>query len=162
MAIQRTPELLRLLLEGEVEFVIIGGVAAIAHGSAAFTLDFDIAAPLTEANLIRLLGALASHHPRYAMAGDKRPVTEPPAVLASNRNLYLLTDLGRLDILGEVAPIGSFETLAARADEMEVLGHRCRVISLDDLILVKAHLGRGKDQLVERELRAIRARLRSR
>lgn len=162
MTIQRTPELLRLLLDARVEFVIIGGVAAIAHGSASFTVDFDIAAPLTEDNLQRLLGALAAHHPRYAHAGDKRAVTETPAVLSVNRNLYLLTDLGRLDIVTEAPPVGPYAILAERAAILEVFGHPCRVISLDDLISAKAHLGRPKDKQVELELRAIRDRSRHR
>lgn len=144
MAIQRTPELLRRLLEARVEFVIIGGVAAIAHGSAAFTLDFDIAAPLSEENLTRLLGALADLRPRYALAADKRAVTESARILARNKNLYLLTDLGRLDIVSEVPPIGSYEAVASRALQVEVMGLSCLVISLDDLIAVKAHLGRDK------------------
>lgn len=161
MAIQRTPELLRLLLEEQVEFVIIGGVAAIAHGSASFTVDFEIAAPLSSENVRRLIRALGPHHPRYAHAGDKRAVTEAPELLAKNRNLYLLTDVGRLDIVTEVPPIGAYDVLAKRAAKLHVLGHDCLVISLDDLIAAKAHLGRPKDKQVELELRAIRDRLKA-
>jgi len=155
---QRTPELLRLLLDAGVEFVIIGGVAAIAYGSATFTQDFDISAPFSEENLARLLAALGPYHPRYALAVPKRPVTESPSELSANRNLYLLTDLGRLDILAEVVPVGSYEQVAARAITLELYGRPCRIISLDDLIAVKHHLGRDKDRLVERELLALRAR----
>ena len=54
---QRTPELLRLLLDHGVDFVLIGGDAAIAHGSASFTQDCDITAPLTVENLTRLMAA---------------------------------------------------------------------------------------------------------
>ncbi|MFE8603693.1 hypothetical protein [Archangium violaceum] len=155
---QQTPELLRLLLDAGVEFVLIGGVAAIAHGSATFTVDCDITAPFTEENLTRLLTAIAPHHPRYALAVPKRPVTEPPAVLAKNRNLYVLTNLGRLDILSEVPPVGSYTDVASRAVTQEIYGRSCRIISLDDLIAVKRHLGRDKDRIVERELLAVRAR----
>lgn len=114
------------MLEAKVDFVIIGGVAAIAHGSAAFTLDFDIAVPFTEENLGRLITTLAPHHPRYALAGDRRAVTEAPELLAKNRNLYLLTDLGRLDIVSEVAPVGDYQTLASRSAVLEVMGYRMR------------------------------------
>ncbi|WNG51728.1 hypothetical protein F0U60_52180 [Archangium minus] len=158
---QQTPELLRLLLDAKVEFVLIGGVAAIAHGSATFTVDCDIAAPFSEENLARLLAVLAPHHPRYALAIPKRPVTESPAELAKNRNLYLLTDLGRLDLLSEVPPVGSYAEVASRAVTLEVYGRPCRIISLDDLIAVKRHLGRDKDRLVERELLALRNRKKS-
>jgi predicted nucleotidyltransferase len=155
---QRTPELLRLLLDAGVEFILIGGVAAIAHGSATFTQDCDIAAPFTEDNLARLLAALAPYHPRYALAIPKRPVTESPSELSRNRNLYLLTDLGRLDILSEVPPVGAYAEVAARAVTLELYERPCRIIGLDDLIAVKRHLGRDKDRLVERELLAVRDR----
>lgn len=56
--IQKPPELLRLLLDAEVEFVVVGGVAAIARGSASFTVDFDVVAPLTVENVGRLLRAI--------------------------------------------------------------------------------------------------------
>lgn len=155
---QQTPELLRLLLDAGVQFVVIGGVAAVAYGSATFTQDLDIVAPFTEANLAHLLNALAPHHPRYALAMPKRPVTESPGELASYRNLYLLTDLGRLDILSAVESLGPYERVAAGAVTLELYGRPCRIMGLDDLIAVKRHLGRDKDRLVERELLALRAR----
>ena len=155
---QQTPELLRLLLDASVEFVLIGGVAAIAHGSATFTVDCDITAPFTEENLTRLLAALAPHQPRYALAVPKRRVTEAPAEVSKNRFLYLQTDLGRLDILSEVPPIGSYTDVARGAVTQELYGRACRIISLDDLIAVKRHLGRDKDRIVERELQALRDR----
>jgi hypothetical protein len=73
---QRTPELLRLLLEAGVEFVLIGDVAAIAHGASTFTLDCDIAASFSESNLARLLATLGPYNPRYALAVPKRSVTD--------------------------------------------------------------------------------------
>lgn len=85
-------------------------------------------------------------------------MTESPAELAANRNLYLLTDLGRLDVLSEVVPVGPYVEVAARAATFELYGRSCRIISLDDLIAVKHHLGRDKDRAVERELLALRAR----
>jgi hypothetical protein len=77
--------------------------------------------------------------------------------LAEFRNLYLLTTLGRLDVLREVPPVGDFARVASQAMEIEFCGLPCRVISLDDLIRVKESLGRPKDQTALVELRAIRA-----
>ena len=154
---QQTPELLRRLMDAGVEFVLIGGVAAIAHGSATFTQDCDITAPFTEENLARLLTALGPYNPRYALAIPKRVVTEAPADLTSHRNLYLLTDLGRLDILSEVPPIGPYAVVASRAVSRQAFGRTCRIISLEDLIAVKSHLGRDKDRLVVHELKALQA-----
>ena len=62
---QKTPELLRALLEAEVDFVVVGGVAAIAHGSATFTLDMDVVAPLSVENCERILCALGPLSPRF-------------------------------------------------------------------------------------------------
>ncbi|MEN9798123.1 MAG: hypothetical protein RL653_1819 [Pseudomonadota bacterium] len=51
-------ELLAVLLRGEVEFVVVGGVAAVAHGSSTMTKDIDVVAPLTAENCARILAAL--------------------------------------------------------------------------------------------------------
>jgi len=149
-------ELFHRLVAEEVDFVVVGGVAAAAYGSAMVTDDLDIAAPFTVENMRRLLAAVQGLHPRYFMTPDRRPVAEPAEQLATLRNLYLLTDLGRLDILGSVPPVGTFEEVARRAERMTIVGHEVRVISLDDLIAVKADIGRPKDRHVELELRAIR------
>ncbi|HVE84059.1 MAG TPA: hypothetical protein VND93_14480, partial [Myxococcales bacterium] len=146
-------ELFRRLTAEGVDFIVVGGVAAVAYGSAMATDDLDIAAPFTVENMRRLLAALEGLHPRYFMTPDKRPVAESAEQLAKNRNLYLLTDLGRLDILGSVPPVGTFEEVAQRAEVMTVLGQPVRVIALDDLIAVKAAVGRPKDRHVEHELR---------
>jgi predicted nucleotidyltransferase len=160
MAIQRTPELVELLVQSKVEFIIIGGVAAIAYGSATFTRDFDICAPLSVENLRRLMVALQAQHPRFALTPNKAPVTQTPEELAAFKNLYLLTDLGRLDVLGQVSGVGGYSTLVSRARNIELHGKRCQIISLDDLIVAKSALGRPKDLQVEKELRAIRERTR--
>lgn len=155
---QSPVELLKVLFDARVDFVLVGGVAAVAHGSATFTQDIDVAAAFSAENLRRLTEALAPYHPRFALTVDKRPVDKTPEELSQFKNLYLLTDLGRLDLLSEIPPIGSFEQVRARAEEIELLGYRCRVISLDDLIEVKESLGREKDRAVLMELRAIRDR----
>lgn len=158
--IQNTPELLRLLLDAEVEFVVVGGVAAIAHGSASFTVDFDVVAPLTVENVSRLLRALAPWEPRFYQAAGKPRVERSAEELAEFKNLYLDTTLGRIDILGSLPPVGDYETVMSRALTVPLFGHPCRIVSLDDLIAVKAHVARPKDKLVELELRAIRDRRR--
>jgi hypothetical protein len=72
------------------------------------------------------------------------------------RNLYLRTDLGPLDLLSSILGVGDFARVHARSAEIELFGRECRVISLDDLILAKEALGREKDILAVKELRAIR------
>ena len=72
--------------------------------------------------------------------------------------MYVETDLGRLDLLGET-PIGNYAQLVTRAEPMQLGATTVKVIALDDLIAIKQALGRPKDKLVEAELRAIRERL---
>lgn len=151
-------ELLRRLVERQVEFVVVGGIAAAAYGAEIFCDDLDVAFPFTLDNLRRLLPALEGLHPRYAMSPDRRPVLEPPEHFVGFKTLYLATDLGRLDLLCSVPPIGDYERVASRAEELTVYDFRVRIIALDDLIAVKAHVGRPKDRPMEQELRAIRAK----
>jgi hypothetical protein len=70
-------------------------------------------------------------------------------------NLYLETSLGPIDLLGSIKGVGEFERVHARSVEVELFGRRCRVISIEDLILAKEALNRPKDALAAQELRAI-------
>ncbi len=156
---QKSDELLKLLVGANAEFVIVGGVAANLHGSSYATKDLDIVAPLTIENCRRLLTALGSLSPRFYQAHGKPLVQRPPEELAECKNLYLLTDLGIIDILGSLPPIGAYDQVAASAVSVVIFGVECSVVSLDHLIEVKHHVGRPKDRAVELELRAIRERL---
>jgi hypothetical protein len=106
-----TDALLSALLDAHVEFVVIGGTAAIAHGAVTPTQDLDIAAPFTEANLERLLGAIRRFRPRHATRPDLGEVWQSPAELTRFRLLLFQTDIGRLDVLPNVEPIGGYEAL---------------------------------------------------
>lgn len=151
--------LLARLLDAGVEFVVIGGVAALSYGALTPTQDLDVAAPMTEANLERLLAAVRPLHPYHAMRRDLGEVSQSAQQLTKFRLLLLQTDAGRLDVLGTVDPIGPYEDL--RWIEVELVeGRAVRVLDLDQLIEIKAYLRRPKDKVVELELRAIRDRLR--
>jgi predicted nucleotidyltransferase len=150
--------LLGALQDAGVEFCVIGGVAAIAHGALTPTQDLDVAAPMTVENLSRLLAALAPYHPKHATRPDLGVITASAQELTHFRLLLLDTDLGRLDVLKTVEPIGEFDQL--HMSELSLVSDQLvRVITLDQLIEVKAHLRRPKDKIVESELRAIRDRL---
>ncbi len=100
-------------------------------------------------------------HPRNATRPDLGELDATPEQLARYRNLYLVTDSGRLDVLGEVPPLASVAELVGAAEPLEFLGATCKVISLDHLITIKESVGRPKDLLVVAELKAIRDRLRN-
>lgn len=161
MSIQDTPRLLTLLVDAGVRFVVIGGVAAIAHGASTFTRDLDVLVTFDADNIARMLGALREHDPRAALDPAHRPIPSDLQALDGFRNLYVTTDLGRLDLLGET-PIGNYARLAERAVPMTLAGVSVQVIALDDLIAIKRALGRPKDLLVATELEAIRERLHGR
>jgi len=155
MSTQDTPGLLTLLVDAGVHFVVIGGVAAIAHGASTFTRDLDVLVAFDTDTISRLLDALKEHDPRAAIDPARRPIPKDIAAFEGFRNLYLTTDLGRLDLIGET-PIGDFAHLVERAVPMTLAGVAVRVIALDDLIAIKRAVGRPKDILVATELEAIR------
>lgn len=156
--LQDTPRLLRALADVGVDFLIVGGVAAIAHGATTFTRDLDVLVRFDLPNVERLLGALAAHAPRFALHPTHPPVDQPAAELATFKSVCLLTNLGRLDVLGRL-PNGTFADLVDTADPMELAGVPCRVLGLEALIASKEMLGRDKDRLAVAELRAVRDRL---
>jgi predicted nucleotidyltransferase len=153
---QRNLAILERLTDGGVEFCIIGGIAAVLHGATRTTIDLDVAAPFTEENLTRLLSALADLDVRHATRPDLRVADEPMSRLLTFRMLLLETDMGRLDVLRDVAPLGPYSAL--HTVEMEVGPRRCKILGLDDLITVKRSLTRPQDLEVALQLEAIRKR----
>lgn len=150
---QNNAALVRALVDANVEFIVIGGVAAILHGVSRVTSDLDIAAPLSRDNLERLLRALEPHRPVHATRPDLRLLDEPIERLMTFRLLLIETALGRLDVLPRVEPIGDYGVL--QAVDMTLAGHVVRVIERHQLITVKESLSRPKDREVALELRAI-------
>ncbi len=151
----QTERLLCALQDAGVRFAVIGGVAAVAHGASTPTQDLDVAAAMEPENVRRLLAALKPFRPRHVLRPDLGVITDEADVLSRYRMLLIDTDLGRIDVLASVEPIGSLDALETVEMEL-VAGRRFEVISLDQLIEVKASLSRPKDRTVETELRAIR------
>jgi predicted nucleotidyltransferase len=149
-------QLIQRLCDADIEFVIVGGFAAVLHGSSLVTRDLDICAVLTAENVQKLRSAFRDVHPAHRLTSQKLSFLENPEPGVEVHNLYLRTDLGPLDVLGSILGVGDFERIRGQAAEVELFGRRCRVISLDDLIRAKEALGREKDQLAAKELRAIR------
>jgi predicted nucleotidyltransferase len=153
-------ELLRLLSEHGVDFVIIGGVAAVTHGSARMTEDLDISAPLDHQSAVKIIETLAGVHPRWRMRPGS-PIIRPDSPnLRGLKSLYLRTDLGQLDVLGDLPGVCTFAELADKTVLMDFRGLRCRVLDLPTLIAAKRFAGRGKDKSSLRELEIIQQKLR--
>ncbi|HEY0968009.1 MAG TPA: nucleotidyltransferase [Opitutaceae bacterium] len=150
--------LLRRLAEAGLDFVIVGGFAAVTHGSSYVTRDVDICAVLTAENVAKLRKALADWNPRHRLTPQRLSFLHHPQPGIPIENLYLETDKGVVDVLSSILGIGDFERLKQTADEIDVEGMRFRVMSLNDLIVAKEALGREKDLLTAKELRAIAAK----
>ncbi|MFO1466607.1 MAG: nucleotidyltransferase [Steroidobacteraceae bacterium] len=149
--------LLQRLSDVGVEFVVVGGVAAVLHGSSMVTRDLDVCATLSSENLQKLRDALRDLHPVHRIASERRSFLESSEPGVSLRNLYLQTDLGALDILGEITGVGDFRQVLASAIDVDLFGRKVKVIALDQLIKAKEAVGRHKDLLAVAELRAISA-----
>jgi predicted nucleotidyltransferase len=153
----RFRELLRRLSEAGVEFVVVGGLAVIAHGHARATLDLDVCYARTPENLRRLASALRPVRPRLRGAPAELPFLWDERTLRNGLNFTLVTDEGDLDLLGEVTGLGNHGDIALRAIEVDLHGAPVRMLGLDDLIRSKAAAGRAKDLVDLEALRAIAA-----
>ena len=147
--------LLRHLVEGGVDFVVIGGVAATTRGSVAFTQDLDISYAPDRENLDRLGHVLVDLGARLRGVTDDVPFVPDGRKLKRTRVLTLATPIGSIDLLA--APDGSpgYKSLRERATVEVVAGVEVRVASLDDLIAMKKAAGRPKDLVAVEELEAI-------
>ncbi len=103
----------RALRDAELEFVIIGGVAATFHGSAAVTFDLDICYSKDDENLARLAKALGPFHPRPRGFPENLPFLWDARTLRNGSLFTLATDLGDIDLLGEVTGLGSYSDVKA-------------------------------------------------
>lgn len=147
--------LLRILARHEVEFILVGGVAAVAHGSARLTQDLDIVYRRGPQNHRRLVAALATLDPYLRGAPPGLPFRWDVRTIEAGLNFTLRTALGDLDLLGEITGGGSYDDLAAHCIVISVFGIECRCLDLPSLIRVKRAAGRPKDLEAAAELEAI-------
>ncbi len=147
--------LLRLLTENDVEFIIVGGAAATAHGSARLTLDLAIVYKRGSTNIARLVNALRPVQPYLRGAPPGLPFDWSAQTIEKGLNFTLITNLGALDLLGEIVGGGGYEQLSLDTITIEVAGVSCQCISLERLIQVKRAAGRLKDLEAVAELQQI-------
>jgi hypothetical protein len=148
---QNLSELTWRLIAGRVEFVLVGGFAAVAHGVTLVTRDVDICCRFTETNLVLIQKALADLHPVHRSRPDL-PLALTPEQCASLKNLYLKTDLGIIDCLGEVLGIGNYDEVARHSIELELPAGKCRVLDIDALIRAKEAMNRDHDRITIKQL----------
>jgi predicted nucleotidyltransferase len=148
--------LVRALADAGVEFILVGGVAAIAHGSARLTRDVDVVYRRSPDNLGRLVLSLAPYHPYLRGAPPGLPFRWDQATLQRGLNFTLTTDLGSLDLLGEITGGGRYEDLLPGTLRIQIYGVECHCLNLEQLIHVKRAAGRPRDLEAIAELEVIR------
>jgi hypothetical protein len=152
--------ILRVLQEHEVDYVLIGGLAASLHGSPHVTTDVDVTPSRSAENLARLARALRALDARVRSqdAPDGLAFDPTTRTLAQSALLNLTTRHGELDLAFEPAGTRGYDDLIRHALEIEIRDTRVVVASLADVIRSKEAAGREKDRLQLPTLRRLLAR----
>jgi len=151
--------LIRRLSSAKVDFILIGGVAAVVHGAARLTRDVDVVYSRQPDNLRRICEALDPIHPFLRGAPRDLPFRFDVPTIGAGLNFTLTTDEGDLDLLGEMTGGGTYEQLRPHAVSVEVYGQACYCLSVEQLIAAKRAAGRPRDLEAIAELEIIRGRL---
>ena len=152
----RADEILRRLTSRGVDYVVIGGIAAVLHGSAQATYDLDICYATDRGNLAALGDVLTSLGARLKGVEEAVPFVPDERTLRRLEVLTMVTDLGELDVLARPAGSPGYEALRRNADRLGLDGFSVLVASIDDLIAMKLAAGRRKDLSAVDELEAIK------
>ena len=158
-----TERILQTLAEHRVEYVLVGGLAALAHGSTLATADADLVPRPDAANLERLLDALEALGGQVLVSERRQAMEsgEPWGVAELRRGAdgltsapawHLTTSAGPVDVVMDAAGVGTYDAHLDAAVDREAFGVVIRVAGLADLIASKRALGRPKDQAILREL----------
>jgi hypothetical protein len=150
--------LLERLIRHKVDFVIVGGYAAVAHGSSLLTMDVDVCCDFTTGNILKLQAAVRDLHPVHRMTPKRLPLALTARRCEGLKKLYLDTDEGQLDCLGAVLGIGDFAEVKRRSVEIALPFGPCRILALDALIEAKKAMGRPRDKETVIQLTAIAER----
>jgi hypothetical protein len=153
----RPEQLFRVLEEQGVRSILIGGFAAVIHGSPYVTTDVDIVPEITTENLERLSAALHAVHAKVWTASEPEgvPFDDDSASLGSVDVWNLVTDFGRLDITLRPSGTDGYADVARDAVRLTILGTSVNVASLADIVRSKEAADRDKDRLVLPVLRRI-------
>jgi hypothetical protein len=148
---------LKVLATAEVNFIMVGGYGAVAHGAEVVThQSLELCYERTPENMKRMAGALAPYHPRRRDAPEAIPFVLDDRALAQGMNFALETDLGSIDLIGHLLGLEQFEEVARNCISVSLYGVLFRVASLDVIIRSKRAAGRAKDLNALPELEALK------
>lgn len=151
-------EVITRLVDAGVRFILIGGLAAQAHGSASLTRDIDVCYARDPDNLMRLAEVLADLVAIRRGFPDGAPKMPPldARTLGAGDAFTLQTRFGPFDLLARPDPGLDYEDLSKAAVETQFAGRRIYAAGLDDLIAMKRAAGRPKDRIELEVLGALR------
>lgn len=152
--------LVRALVEGRVDFVIVGGVAVILQAMPRFTKDLDICYSTAQDNLDALGRVLVALKARLRGIPEEVPFVPDGRTLRQTQIMCLTTSAGDIDLLVDPDGAPGYNTLRRRADIMDLGGQQVRVASIEDMLAMKRAAGRPLDQVDIESLEAARRRTR--
>jgi len=140
-------ELLRRLVDAGVEFIVVGGAAAVLHGAPITTEDLDIVHRRTPENVSRLKNLLQELNAHVRELANRQLESAFLGFLGEG-HVLLSTRLGPLDCLGALVDGRGFEELVSHSESFADEGSEFRVLDLSTLIDIKTKTGRAKDRLM--------------
>ena len=126
----KVKEILNRLKFNNVKFIVVGGIAAIAQGSAYLTADVDICYAREKENLENLVKALTPFHPYLRGAPKDLPFIFDAKTLHQGLNFTFSTDVGDIDLIGELSGIGHYDEVLKLSEETEIYDQRCYVLTI--------------------------------
>ncbi len=153
---QNDQALLTRLKDSGLEFIVIGGVCVVYHGVPVATFDLDICCPFGEENVLKIELAVKDLNPVHRLTVKKLPLEQTRSNFKDLKNIYLQTDLGKLDCLSEVAGLGSYGQVLQQSILHNMSFGQFRMLNLDALIVAKTAAGRQKDLDAVRLLQAVK------
>lgn len=143
-------KILRTLNENNVKYVVIGGTAAIAQGSAHLTFDLDICYAKDKENLNNLVKAITPFHPHLRGAPKDLPFIFDAKTLNSGLNFTLSTDAGDIDLIGELSGIGQYAEAVKYSEKLQIYDTKCYVLTLEGLIKNKTYSQTKRPEIIDR------------
>ena len=137
--------ILSTLVKAEVDCILIGGLAGMAMGSARATVDVDVVYSRSDKNIAKLASCLERHRPYLRGAPPGLPFRFDETTIKNGLNFTLTTELGDLDLLGEVPGDGTYEKLRPYTEMITIFEIEIQCVSLEKLIHLKRAAGRPKD-----------------
>jgi len=137
---------LEVFVKAGVEFILVGGVSAVAQGAPVSTFDLDLVHARSPENIDRLLTVLEAMHAIFRMQPSRR-LKPNRSHLSGFGHLNLMTDVGPIDLLCTIGRNLTYEDLLPDTDQLELgQGLTVRVLRLEKLIDLKEQLNSEKDR----------------